>query len=547
MNRLLHALDIHPAQFRALFRLALRHDMRRSRLAFGWQRQGRNPKLLFLTTLIYYLILGIFLALFNASTSSVFLGVSVTVSGLIFLLGGVILIEYNHILISPDDYPILGYMPVGSRTYFLAKLANMLLYVLSFAILLGGPTVLVHTLKEGFQPLRGVLTFLAVLSAGIFISLAVVGLYGQLMRVISPRRLHSVLSYLQFTISFVIYGGYIFLPDLLKNFAAEVQITKTFWLLLLPSTWFAAIAEFGYYPPTTDVWLGLACAVLSISLLTRTIFSHLSLEYAQRIAILLDRGNGLKTAKSPANRRLRLPLQLFRSPANRIVSKLIVAQFRYDNKFKLSIMGILPLLFFYFYVGLREGALPDPFIEGAAGIENFLVFFFAILMLPLIFKQNLDSSDAYQASWLFFAAPISLSRLVLAARNLLFMLASIPAIIVVLGIFLYYFENPVHAVLHAMTIAFLSFNFLQLVYLLNPRLPFSEPKVRGGQSRLFTALFVLLPVSGILLLIGITEYFYARPGRVVGLYCFFLGSSFFLEWMIHRRIRTAVRRLQFSG
>ena len=40
-----------------------------------------------------------------------------------------LLVEFNAVVLSPDDYGVLGHRPVNSRTYFAARLAAVVAYV----------------------------------------------------------------------------------------------------------------------------------------------------------------------------------------------------------------------------------------------------------------------------------------------------------------------------------------------------------------------------------------------------------------------------------
>ena len=55
-------------------------------------------------------------------------------------------------MISPDDYHILGYRPISSRTYFFVKLTNVLIYILGLATLMGFLPALMYAFTLGFNP-----------------------------------------------------------------------------------------------------------------------------------------------------------------------------------------------------------------------------------------------------------------------------------------------------------------------------------------------------------------------------------------------------------
>lgn len=541
MSWLLKKIGVDPGHFYALVKLSWRVDMRTSMLSFGAHKKGRNPLLIFIFTTLFYLILGIFFADISYQSADVFLGATIVVGGIMFMLGGMMLVEYNTIVISPDDYHILGYMPISSRTYFLAKSTNLLMYMLTFATVLGGPSIVVHFFKGELNLTRGVLAIAAIYGTGLFVSLGAAVLYGALLRLLSPARLKNILAYIQFGVSFLIYGGYVVLPHLLENFAATARVQKDLYLLFVPTTWFASLIELGYGETGVFTSVAAGIAVLVVLLMFRGVVSRISLDYAARISAMsaqsADDAKPSKRAKGRASRLARL----FRQPETRVVIRLVQAQLRYDNKFKLSIIGIIPLLILYFFLGLQEGALTDPFVAGTEGLTKFFLFFFALLMIPLILKQNMEMSDAYEAAWIFYATPADQSKIVMTARNVLFMLLTLPALFFVFLLFNYYFASLLHAVLHTMTIAVISFVFLQFIYLASPKLPFAEPKARGGRSRLFTVLFIVLPGSGLGVLYLLIRFVYVSPTRLAGTMAGFAVLIAVLEKLSSHRIRRAMR------
>jgi hypothetical protein len=545
---LLQKIGVDPRHYFALLKLAWRMDMRTSKLGFGVRKKGRNPLLIFIFTILFYLVLGIFFADFSYRSNDLFFSATLVIGGIMFMLGGMMLVEYNTIIISPDDYHILGYMPVSSRTYFFAKSTNLLGYMLAFTTVLGGPTVIVHTmLKSEFALARGLLAFAAIFSAGLFVSLGAAVLYGGLLRIFSPGKLKNILAYLQFGVSFVIYGGYIFLPKLLDKYTESASIEKESWLLLLPTTWFASLIEIGYGERSLFVWTGAGVAIFLLVMLFRGAVSKISLDYAQRIAAFsIQSDTQAIPKKSRSSARKFSFSKIFRHPESRVVAKLVYAQFRHDNKFKLSILGVIPLLIVYFYLGLENGTLSDPFVSGTDGLTQFFLFFFALLMIPLILKQNLEMSDAFEAAWIFYATPASMPRLILAARNVLFLLLTLPSLVFIFILFYFYFATSLHALLHALIITAISFFFLQIIYLVNPKLPFAEPKARGGRARLFTALFFVLPAAGLGLLYLIIKFIYISPLRLGIAFAGFFVLIALTEKLSAYRIKRAMRTLAFE-
>ena len=102
---------------------------------------------------------------------------------------------------------------------------------------------------------------------------------------------------------------------------------------------------------------------------------------------------------------------------SRAVALLVSAQFRFDQRFRMAILGIVPLILFYLLLGLNEGALADPFSPDArasAGVPLYI----AVVFMPMTLHASLHYSDSWRAAWIFFATPASAARLIVAAKNI---------------------------------------------------------------------------------------------------------------------------------
>ena len=546
MSAVLQRFGVDAHQLRVLLRLAWRNETRASRMSFGMNQNGNRPLLALFGSLLFYLFAGIFAAVLMFKTGTLFSALLLLNTLVLLMLGGLILVEYNSVILSPDDYHILGYMPVSSRTFLFARIGNMLLYLLLFSVMIAGPSVLALAYMYNFSLPVFIASSLSVFLTAVLICLAVVYLYGLLLNLLPPHKLNTLLSFLQFGLSMAIYSSYLILPRFLSNDMDMIIFDIRWYMLVLPPAWFAALADLAVSEATTLHLMAILPGVALSGLLLRGLFSRVSIEYARAMVALTE--NTATPEKAGAREQSRShTFSLFRSPSARIVTRLTMAQFRYDNRFKLSVIGFLPLILIYFYMGLQRGTFPDPFASGSTGLENFSVLYFAILMLPLIMKQNMEMSDASEAAWVFYATPVRLSGLILATRNMLFLLFAGPALLFIFVIFGYFFQNWLHAFLHLLTITALNFIMLQIIYIVKPRLPFAEPKVRSGQSGLFAFLFFILPGIGLGLLYLIVRLAYDSAGTLLMLYTLLALTIAVLEKFSHMRIASVAGKLHFDG
>ena len=129
MRRLFEALAIDYDHWKALTLTALRIDLRASRLGgahFGHQEVKAAG--LLIGQFIFYSAMGVAVALLVWFSRDLFLAATTVVTYVMFMIATTALLDHNAAIVSPDDHAILGFRPLTSRTYFAARLANMLVY-----------------------------------------------------------------------------------------------------------------------------------------------------------------------------------------------------------------------------------------------------------------------------------------------------------------------------------------------------------------------------------------------------------------------------------
>jgi hypothetical protein len=542
--RLLGWLGVDSRQWVALTRVALKRDFRQSSMSsFSHGRTGRGA---FLTLLFFYLITGLAFIPVFLTTENVAFSVNLLVIYTMFMVGGLILVEYHTVVVSPDDFAVLGFRPVCSRTLFFVKLTNILFYVLTFTGVLALPTVATFWVSSDFHPMVGFATLLSVLLANFTIAMAVVLLYTLLMRKVSASQLQNAMAMLQIALAFLVYSSFFVLPKLLSKPAADFfDIGRKPWLALVPSTWFSSYVSLAMGRVIVLELLLAIASVMATIFLTYLAMAKLSVTYSESLLSLSD---GLSPARS--SRKFQKPFLLFaHAHEERVVSKLIRNQFLHDNRFKMAVLSILPLTFFYLFLGIfgDDGPLPDPFVipefeMGQSGLLYLLIFLF-----PMMLRTFVTQSDSYQASWIFYAAPVDFRRMIIAEKNFLMIYFVLPFLFILALVFYYFFSTTLHVLLHILVLGLLAHLFLQFAFLFSPDLPFSRPNVRGGRSRNLAIFLVLVPFILYFFLPLIFRYVYTAAASYLVFVITVLTVSLILETLIQVRVNAYLKKVEFTG
>lgn len=446
-----------------------------------------------------------------------------------------LLADFTGTVLSPDDYGILGPRPVESRTYFAARFAAVAVYVAAVSVTIALPPAFVLTARVG--PLAGLATIAAVLLCDLCAAILVINLYILLLRWMHPSKLQRATSYLQLAGATSFYLLYYLMTRTFQGAMLDgLDFDASPWLWSFPTTWFAAfVAVAGR--ATAPAWFASAAAFVVVMLCVPLAAGRLSLDYARRLGELTAVGEPPRAPRSGW-------LPGFRRGEARAVALLVRAQFRFDQRFRMGVLGILPLTGFYLLLGLDGGALQDPFVTGAHSSGPGV--FMAVVFIPMTLHAALTVSESWRAAWVFFASPVSHARIVIAAKNFV-ALYFIGAYVIVLAVlWSYFFESVWHAVVHALIAGLLAHLLLQLHVIVKPSLPFAaEPRKAERSATLFGIILIGSIAAGVAP--SVLPFVY-RSVVLTSIVLALLGiTSAAVEYALHLRVNEAIGDLEFRN
>jgi ABC-2 type transport system permease protein len=516
-------LGVDPVQWRALVWVSFISDLRQmkgSGLRLARAAAGSLGAALF-SQLIY----GAFCAALIAVLPNVFATSTIYYSLLLATLGLALLVDFTSVVLSPDDHVQLAPRPVDGRTFFVARLTS----VIGFSLMLTTPFALLPAVAYLFRDFGGSLagalaSVAAAALCAVLVPLLVILLFLSLVQIIPAGRLHRALGYLQFSLSFFFIGAFFVLSRTTRALDA-VRLEKSGLIYANPAAWFASWIELAEGRGTTSDWMAAAAPVVLLVVAGVMVRSRLSLVYAERLSTMfVDR---------PASASLHKPVPwLLFGPAHHAVGMLAAAQFRTDQKFRLGVLGILPLTVIYLLAGFSDTDGPEIMQR-----EPLLVYY-AVLFFPVMLRQFLVYSESWRAAWVFHAAPMPFDEVVVALKNTVVSRFLVPYLILVMLLLGWLYPRPfLEFVMHGVVVGLLSHALLTADLLVNPSLPFSQPTRQGSRS--FALLLLMAPTMAIITTIPFWRpYLYASAGRT------FLGVSVLVvvNVLLHELLLSRVER-----
>lgn len=531
------SLDRH--QVRVLVAANLRLDWRGAANPLGGHgsRRGRIPGLVVI--LAVNLIASIFFGVVFFKVADLFSGLVISATGALALVSIQVLLEFGNVIISPDDYQVIGPHPVTSKTFYVAKLTHMIIYVtlLSSSVSIV-PAILAALAFGGFLAAPVVLVHFWV--TNMFGAVFMMNLYTLILKKVDRQRLERWLGYLHMLLILSIYLGLNVLARVMGDFLTDLDVTTLPWMKLVPPYWFGSWARLATGPWDTETFaLGLLGVALLIGL-GNVAVSYLSLSYSESLARVGWR-RGVPTRRELPQFVRRLRDRVF-GYEDRALLALVRANFKHDIQFRIGIFGFVPLLLFYLIYGLvRAGSnVLDPLAptSDASATTNTL-FGIAVVISPYILLPSLQVSKSWQAAWVFHATPIDRLKMVMAMTRVATVTMILPLSIILGVVFTLLYGNLLHGVLHTVYMVTLALTGLSLLNLFSIRLPFameSRPgTVTGGTlGPMFLAMLVFGVPIGI---IGHLGY-----GGYAG-WAIIMAATLAIRWMLGRRQCNRVRKV----
>ena len=542
-DSLVKMFGVDPLQWRALLRVSYLLLRRNPGSVKGLRTGSTSRANAILVMLVFYLILGVIFAFVPWGNNDPSIAASLVLIPTSIFIASIILLEFGATIIAPEDFAVLSVQPVSSRTYFAARISVIIFLTLLFAAVLNLPSAVSFSIRRG--PLEALVWMIAASANALATGMGMILLYAAALRLIPYRRLMTLMAYLQMSLSFLIYGGFGLLSSRIGGFMSGMNMAVPWWWHLLPPVWFASFTALaaGIWTPES---MSLAfCGIVLLGVLLPAGASRISLSYAESVS----RAAVLESARRPPVR-LRRMVSLLKRPEDRAIATLIARQFRYDIRFKMTVLGIIPLTALYVYQGLQGGGrFYDPFRQGLdiRGMAGSSLLYVAIILFPGILKDEIGKSDNFQAAWVFFTTPADRATLVLAVKRVLTVYFLIPYLFLLGFVFYYFFRNPLHVVMHELVILLASQLLLQISFSISPRLPFSAPRGLGERIGITTIIMLLGPVLLLAMLALFSQFLYTNVvSYLVGTAA--LGILVAIaERLLRLRVSRKVGGLEFAG
>jgi hypothetical protein len=540
MRRLFAAFGVDFDQWKALTVVALKNDFRNSGLS---QRHGSRAASVVTSMIfqaIFYTMFGGVIAYVVWAARDLWLAGTIGSTYIAFIIGTAVVLDHNSVISSPLDYAILGFRPVSSRTYFAVKLTNILVYTTALTTVASWVPIVVTAGRHGSNIALALMLDLYGTSTATTLAIAIG--YASVLRAVGPDAIERVLSYVQMIMSFAVYGGQFLISGLISRTQPRSwQMPDSVLILLYPGTWFGSYLALADGQVSTRIVTLALGSVAALALMATRLGGRLSLQYSESLGAMTVAARA-KSARAAEKRGRRS--WWFSSGEARAVALLVRSQFRNDQRFRMGVLGLLPFTILYMFMGVRNGAVGDPFMAGRQ--MQAWPMTMAVLASPAMLRMLMTRSDAFRASWIFFTCPSDRMQIARSSKNVLVIFFLIPYLLLVSAIYAYVVGNLFHVLVHVAFLGLLAHLVLQIALLFDPALPFSRPMQKGRNTSLFFGFTIVTILVSLFIQFYSARMYNSLPATVAA-----VGAILFIGLLIDRLTRARLNRqtqlLEFEG
>jgi len=333
----------------------------------------------------------------------------------IFMLASTLISDFTSVLIDVRDNYIILPKPISDKTFLLSRLLHIIIHVTKLIIPLTLPGLIVTGIQKGYT---GVAIFILILPfITVFTIFLINAIYLIILKITTPEKFKSIISYFQIIIAIVIYGGFQIVPRLMDMTVLEKYSIPAFsWWLLAPPYWFGIAWKFFYSGGSLyEITVALFSFVITIFSVW-LIIKYFAPSFNQKLAMIsgseqptektIDTNTKVVSKTSLAQK---LATIFTKKGSERMGFLLTWHMTSRSRDFKMKTypgIGYLIVWIAIFFIRNKKISFSSITTE-PNGAKIFVIF--SIYMIGFVMMQaigNIKISDKYKAAWIYYITPI---------------------------------------------------------------------------------------------------------------------------------------------
>ena len=360
--------------------------------------------------LVFYSIAGAFVGMMIMA-SQFMLGLTVFFSYLMAMMAITLITDFSSILLDTSDNTIILPRPVESKTFYIARVTHILVYLGQLAVSLSLVPCGVIVYKYGLSLLLPTLIAIGLSSlVAVFVTNTV---YLFIMRFANEEKLKSIINYFQIVMIIVLMGGYQILPRLISRFDYERSIFEIhWWSYFIPPIWMSGSLETLKnlqldIPHIAFILLSIATPLLCLYATNKWLTPF----YNKRLLTMSSSVESIQKDKKQNQKSLvnvsKIAVWFTSSSNEKGAFSFVYRMLGRDNKLKLKIypsFGLILVFGLIFFVNAKK----DMAIiwQELPTTHLYLFLIYAPMMAAQTALHEVPFSDDFKANWIYLSTPV---------------------------------------------------------------------------------------------------------------------------------------------
>lgn len=505
VSPLFRRMNVNISQLKEILTAKLTMDNRRPPAIGQMQRSQEKKELKNATlgTMLSSLAVGIILLVGFAVSTDMTTRLTAYFSMFIFFLAATLISDFTSVLIDIKDNMIILPKPVNDATFVASRLLHITIHITKILLPMLLPAVVFFLFKNEFTV---VLPFILMAFLTTLLVIFVINaLYIFILRITTPEKFKSIISYLQIAFAIIIFGSYQLIPRMIeRSEISSLHISGLKYISLFPPFWFADSCQAfrdSNFGNTQILSLALSVAIPLLSVML--VVKYLAPSFTRKLSLInssaaetrnADRG---KTHSDYRKSTWIEYLAKYISSGERELTGLLFTwkMIGRSREFKMKVypsFGYVLVISLLMVLNGKSDSLSEITEFSYKGKIVLILLMYFSSMISITALAQISYSDHFRASWIFTVSPVeSPGPLITGALKavILGFIVTIFVLFALVGIPLIGSRIIPHLVfgfVNAVVICSL------LAFFVLKKLPFSNPPVPSGGMTFINSMLTLI-------------------------------------------------------
>ncbi len=456
-----------------------------------------------------------------------------------FMLISTLIADFTSVLFDVKDNTIILPKPVSDKTFVISRLVHIIMHCTKIVLPMTLPGLIFIIYRNGIA--TALSFFVVLVMATLFTIFLINAIYLVVLKVTTPQKFNSVISYVQIILSIAVYAGFQFFPKYLTDVRIDPStFQQNLGMWLIPSYWFAlATVFFSSFTLEFNFVTSAVITLLACPLSIWLVIKYFAPAFTQKLSQInagSETENVLSTKNitKPNTLAMRLAKWTTTNTSERLSFTLSWTLTSRLKDFKLKVYPSIGYIIVYMAVIFLRDAQQSMSSLLALDQQGIIIIISALYSFSLILLtaiNQLPFSEHYKAAWIYFSLPLQKpGNIILGAYKAVVIKFYVPFILVISCTALYLFGLKI---ILNLLLSFSNTFLTGLIYTLfiMKMFPFSMQQNASEKSGSFIKVLFSLIIPFILAFIHFF-IFKSMIAIVVAIFC-----SLILNYMLLQRLR----------